>query len=152
GPDVAEAAPLRDPEVRPYTYVTDPDDLGEVLEHLRQHPVVGVDIETTGLDPHTHRPRLLQLATAGHTYLIDAFRVDLTPLRPWFADAGVTKVIQTAVFETSFLLAAGIEVANVWDTELASRVLHAGEQDRKDKHSLAGIGERYLGVRVSKDL
>ena len=42
---------------------------------LLTSPIVGLDTETTGLDPRTQRVRLVQVATSdGHVYLFDLFR------------------------------------------------------------------------------
>ncbi|MER3458234.1 MAG: hypothetical protein C4309_06060, partial [Chloroflexota bacterium] len=65
-----------------YRLIEDPGRVPEVLERLDGAPAVGVDIETTGLDPYKARVRTLQLAVPGLVYVIDAHRVDLRLLRP----------------------------------------------------------------------
>ena len=42
--------------------------------------MVGIDLETTGLNPRTDRVRLISLSTAEGSWLIDCFKVDPHPL------------------------------------------------------------------------
>src|SRR5262249_42681192 len=69
--------------VRPagaYRVVRDPADLSMVLAALDESVRVGIDCETTGLDPRTDRVRLLSLATDRGVYVLDCFAVDPRPL------------------------------------------------------------------------
>ncbi|MFX7589815.1 hypothetical protein ABTJ68_19085, partial [Acinetobacter baumannii] len=59
--------------------------MGELLDLLMRQPVLGVDLETTGLDPHTARPRLLSLAGERFAVVVDLFRVPLEVFRPLFS-------------------------------------------------------------------
>src|SRR5207248_1019983 len=63
-----------------YVSVTDPADLPVVAAAVAGSSLVGLDLETTGLDPRAGRVRLVSLATdsgAGTcTYLVDADAVD----------------------------------------------------------------------------
>jgi hypothetical protein len=54
-----------------YTVVTEPAVLARLLPQLQAAPRLGVDTETTGLDPLTDRLRLLQLATADRVIVVD---------------------------------------------------------------------------------
>ena len=45
-----------------YKYLPDDGRLTEYKEYLMAASVIGVDSETTGLDPHLERLRLVQLA------------------------------------------------------------------------------------------
>jgi hypothetical protein len=78
------------PKARPspstaYHLVTDADGLGTVLAALGDAEEIGVDVETTGLDPRQDRVRLLQVAVptidgGTFTYLVDCFAVSPAPL------------------------------------------------------------------------
>jgi hypothetical protein len=68
-----------------HVLVTDPADLPMVATAVGESAVVGLDTETTGLDPQSDRVRLLSLCcdtTDGGTvvYLVDCFAVDPAPL------------------------------------------------------------------------
>jgi ribonuclease D len=45
--------------------------LTAVADAVRTAPVVGVDLETTGLDPRRAEIRLIQIATGEKTFVID---------------------------------------------------------------------------------
>src|SRR5262245_42081713 len=82
-------------EESPLVLVTGAVGLQAVLGALADNDVVGVDTETTGLDPRADRIRLLSLAVdtieGPLVYLVDCFAVDPTPL--FAALAGATLVM-----------------------------------------------------------
>src|SRR5262249_10474617 len=51
------------PAGTPFTVISQSADLPTVLQAIDESEQVGLDLETTGLNPHRDRPRLLQLAT-----------------------------------------------------------------------------------------
>jgi len=134
--------------------VTDAARLRDLLPELRRRPVLGFDCETTGLDPHRDRLRLVQLATPETVYVIDALHVDPRLLLPLFAGAeGPTLIGHNANFDLRFALAAGLPLPvgeRLCDTMLLSQVLHAGLAEPKGTHTLAGVAERYLGRTLDK--
>ena len=73
-----------------YKLVTDDAGLAEAAKTLEGAEAVGVDVETTGLNPREGRMRLLQLATGAETFVVDAFEVtDLSPLKGILEDGPV---------------------------------------------------------------
>src|SRR6185295_18911413 len=54
-----------------YQIIKTADELRKAIETLATQPVVGLDTETTDLDPFTSRLRLIQLATADRVFIID---------------------------------------------------------------------------------
>ncbi|HEX5875182.1 MAG TPA: hypothetical protein VFY60_11080, partial [Pyrinomonadaceae bacterium] len=54
-----------------YQVIQTAEDLRKAIETLTSQPVVGLDTETTDLDPYTSRLRLLQLATPDRVYIVD---------------------------------------------------------------------------------
>src|SRR5436190_1493769 len=63
-----------------YTVVTEPAALTQLLPQLQAAPRLGVDTETTGLDPLTDRLRLLQLAMADRVIVVDLASVPVAML------------------------------------------------------------------------
>jgi DNA polymerase-1 len=131
--------------------VADPAGLPMVVTAVGKSAVVGLDTETTGLDPRADRVRLLALCcdtTDGGTvtYLIDCFRVNPAPL--WPALAAVPVIGHNLLFDLQFLARLGFEPGQCRDTMLMSQVLYAG--DRGLKHSLAACCARELGEAVGK--
>ncbi len=137
----------------PYVLVTFPADLPMVVTAVGESALVGLDVETTSLDPRAGRVRLLSLCcdtTDGGTvtYMVDCFAVDPAPL--WEALSGVPVVGHNLTFDLQFLTRLGFEPGACRDTLLMSQVLHAG--DRSARHTLAACCERELGEAVAKDL
>src|SRR5262245_66358987 len=90
-----------------YKLIERADDLSLACEHLRKERIIGLDTETTGLDPHTSKLRLIQLATPAQVYLIDCFRLNaeqITPVLGLLAATRPVKVGHNAKFDATFLL------------------------------------------------
>jgi DNA polymerase I-like protein with 3'-5' exonuclease and polymerase domains len=129
--------------------------VGEVPERwqpYRNADVLAVDTETTGLDPHTDRVRLVQLAVAGHDPLVlDLWNLDpqdevglkatLNRTRTW--------VGHNLKFDLPFLWSVGYKPKGTfWDTMLGAQLLEAGRP--LGKYSLAAVSQRYLNMTVDK--
>ncbi len=136
------------PDVR---LVTDAAALVEAVRELRSAPVIGLDCETTGLDPHGDRLRLIQLAARGCVCLVDCFRVRPCELARLFQGPGAPLIVaHNAKFDLQFLMAAGLPVPpRLFDTMLAAQILAAGTPEARQV-SLADVAARYLGETVDK--
>ncbi len=130
-----------------YTMIREAGSLRTVLQALDESDVVGLDTETTGLDPRSGRMRLLQLATDRGVYLVDCFAVDPRPLFAALAEKAV--VAHNAVLDLGFLGALGFEPCVVHDPMLLSQLLH-GLRQKKGFHGLAEAAVRELGVTLDK--
>jgi DNA polymerase-1 len=63
--------------------LTGADDVRRAVTELATLPVLGLDTETTGLDPRSHRVRLVQIAAPdGRVYVVDLFAVLRSNRRP----------------------------------------------------------------------
>jgi DNA polymerase-1 len=134
-----------------YRLVRDQRELASVNLALDNTAIVGVDVETSGLDPRSDRIRLLSLSTDnvdGGTfcYLIDCFAVDPSCL--WETLVSKELVLHNAAFDLGFLIRLGFTpAAPVHDTMLLAQLLVAGTNERV---TLAACCERYLGRAVAK--
>jgi DNA polymerase I len=137
-----------------YKLIEQADDLSLAYEQLRKEPVIGLDTETTGLDPHTSQLRLIQLSTPGMVYLIDCFRLNaeqLNPILGLLTASRPVKISHNAKFDAKFLLRhCGIRLAALFDTYLASVLASAG--DENDRHGLDTVATRYLDRHVDKEM
>ena len=95
-----------------YELIRNADELRKAIEKLANQPVVGLDTETTDLDPYTSRLRLIQLATPDRVYIVDfdhfangdSQRSDaLAPLRRLLAAPRPIKIAHNAKFDAKFI-------------------------------------------------
>ncbi len=138
--------PNSDPTI---SWITDAAGLEEAVQTLSRCEAIGLDTETTGLDPHRSRLRLIQLATPDVVYLIDANRMrDLGPLKPLLEAPRPFKVLHHAKFDAKFLRRRyGIRLNGIFDTMLASQLLGS-----RDGHSLAAVASRWLSITMDKTM
>lgn len=137
----------------PFRLVTTEDGLTAVFSAIGlDGGMVGLDTETTGLHHAGDRVRLLQLATARETFVIDLFAFPA----PAAALAGVLEALGDVVvvghnlgFDLPFLMRLGFVPGAVADTMLASQVLHAG--DVTQRHGLKDVAARVLGLEMNKE-
>lgn len=136
-----------------YKLITDAADIPQIADDLRAQPVIGLDTETTGLDPHTSKLRLLQLATPGASYILDCFRLlpeQLAPLRELISAEQPIKIAHNAKFDGKFLLKRmGWRLTGIFDTYLASVLIAAG--DENTRHGLEPVVNRFLNQQLNKD-
>src|SRR3954447_3638178 len=96
-----------------------------VRQALDESALVGLDTETTGLDPRKDRVRLLSLATDRGLYLVDCFAADPRPL--WDVLAEKTLVGHNLAFDLLMLGGLGFALtAPAQDTMILSPILTAG--------------------------
>lgn len=135
-----------------YKLITTPEELGQAVAALRLAPEVGFDTETTGLDPHTSRLRLIQLASPQAAFVIDLFRFtpeQLKPVLDLLAAPQPVKVAHNAKFDAKFLLRHyGVRLGAAFDTYLASQLVSAGEEGQSQ--SLESVTQRYLDLPLDK--
>lgn len=141
-----------------YELIRTADELRKAIETLSSQPVVGLDTETTELDPYTSRLRLIQLAIPDLVYIIDFDKFAdadtrkseaLEPLRRLLAAPRPIKIAHNAKFDAKFIKHnLGVDLGGLFDTLLASQLVGAG--DIEERHGLETVAERYLNELVDK--
>src|SRR5919197_991204 len=141
-----------------YQVIKNPDELRKAIETLATQPVVGLDTETTELDPYTSRLRLIQLATTDRVFIVDldhfangdsAKSDALAPLRRLLAAPRPIKIAHNAKFDAKFIKHnLGVDLVGLFDTLLASQLVSAG--DIEERHGLEAIAGRYLNEAIDK--
>ncbi|MBI3951311.1 MAG: hypothetical protein HY314_12750 [Acidobacteria bacterium] len=130
------------------------DQLSAVRQQLADQRAIGVDTETTSLDPFEARVRLLQLAAPEIVYIVDLFQIPkaaIAPIKELLEAERPVKVIHNAKFDAKMLRHHyGIELNAIFDTMLASQLVSAG--DSNQRHGLSDLAWRYLGRRIEKSL
>jgi len=139
-----------------YDLIKTSDELRKAIEILATQPVVGLDTETTDLDPYTSRLRLIQLATTDRVYIVDFdhfangdVNEALAPLRRLLEAPRPIKIAHNAKFDAKFIKHnLGVDIGGLFDTLLASQLVGAG--DIEERHGLETVASRYLNETVDK--
>jgi DNA polymerase I len=126
--------------------VEDIEDLKHQVARLSRLPLLALDLETNGLDPHVHRPVLLTLGTDRELLQVDCRKISLEPLIPLLSGP-IPKIAHNGAFDAAMLRSAGIRVENLLDTMLIEQVIRSGGGG---KLSLAALAEQYLGMELDK--
>jgi DNA polymerase-1 len=141
-----------------YQVIKTPDELRQAIERISNQPVIGLDTETTDLDPYTSRLRLIQIAAPDKVFIfdLDAFASEdlahsdsLAPLRRILAAPRPIKIAHNAKFDAKFIKHnLGVDLGGLFDTLLASQLVGAG--DIEERHGLESAANRYLNEAVDK--
>src|SRR6266566_1219325 len=141
-----------------YEVITDVEALRRAVDQLSSKQAIGLDTETTELDPYLARLRLIQLATNDGVYIIDVNHFSngdlrqsetLEPLRQMLAAPRPIKIAHNAKFDAKFIKHnLGVDLGGLFDTLLASQLVSAG--DIEERHGLDTVASRYLGESVDK--
>ena len=144
-----------------YRVIRTADELRRAVESLSSQPVIGLDTETTELDPYTSRLRLIQLAAPDCVYIVDldAFSVSangnlakndsLAPLKRLFEAPRPIKIAHNAKFDAKFIkYNLGADVVGLFDTLLASQLVSGG--DIEERHGLETVASRLLNESIDK--
>jgi ribonuclease D len=127
--------------------IVDQQDLHDLVARARQAELVAVDTEFVW--ERTYYPRLgvVQIGLGpDDVHLLDAARLDLTPLGALLSDANVTKALHDAGQDLTILRrATGAAPRTIFDTQLAAGFVGIGASV-----SLQGLIESTVGVRLSK--
>lgn len=118
-------------------------------------PVVAVDTETMGLNPHRDRLCLVQLSSGdGHAHLVQLVPESLgghgygcPNLKRLVSDTSVVKLMHFARFDVAVLqMHLGVRVAPVRCTKIAAKLVRTFT----DRHGLKELCKELLGVELSK--
>ncbi|MBO29602.1 MAG: ribonuclease D [Rhodobacteraceae bacterium] len=113
-------------------------------------PMVAVDCETMGLNPHRDRLCVVQLSGGdGNAHLIQIAKgqTEAPNLRAMLENPKVLKLFHFGRFDIAALLNAfGAETAPVYCTKIASRLIRT----YTDRHGLAKLLQELLNVDISK--
>lgn len=141
-----------------YELITTPEQLRRAVEQLSSRQVIGLDTETTDLDPYVSRLRLIQLATADNVFVIDVYKFadydlkrseEFASLRQLLSASRPIKIAHNSKFDAKFIKHnLGVDIGGLFDTLLASQLVSAG--DIEERHGLEAIAGRYLNEAVDK--
>lgn len=112
----------------PYTLVTSAEDLGKVASEISSAESIGLDIETTALQPFDGEIRLVQINTGKGIYVIDLFQTKtLGPVEDVLREQRTIVIGHNLKFEQRWLLwKYGLELWPIFDTWRASEIIYNG--------------------------
>src|SRR5215813_8109236 len=115
-----------------YRVIKTAEQLHQAIESLSKQTAIGLDTETTDLDPYTSRLRLIQLAASNGVHIVDvdAFgngdltkQEALSSLRGLLEAPRPIKVAHNAKFDAKFIKhKLGVNISGFFDTLLASQL------------------------------
>lgn len=129
----------------PVEIITTTDSLLRLVDHLQGEPIVAFDLEADSMHHYQEKVCLVQVSTPSESAIIDPLALDLSPLGPVLADAGILKVMHGADYDIRSLHRDfGFEVCNLFDTMIAAQFL--GEKEI----GLAAQLRKRFGVELDK--
>ena len=122
----------------------------DLPDDLDLGPVVAIDCETMGLNPHRDRLCVVQMSRGdgeAHLVQIDKGQSAAPNLCRMLADPNVLKLFHFGRFDIAALLNAfGVVTAPVYCTKIASKLVRT----YTDRHGLSALCRELLGVDLSK--
>ena len=113
-------------------------------------PVVAIDCETMGLNPHRDRLCLVQLSGGdgnAHLVQISQDQTEAPNLTRLLADPAVLKLFHYGRFDIAVMYhRLGVLAAPVWCTKIASKLVRT----YTDRHGLKNLLSELLNVDISK--
>ncbi|TNF20544.1 MAG: ribonuclease D [Rhodobacteraceae bacterium] len=123
---------------------------GDLPDDLDLGPVVAIDCETMGLNPHRDRLCVVQMSSGdGTAHLVQVARGQTAApnLCRMLADPAVLKLFHFGRFDIAALYNAfGTVTAPVYCTKIASKLIRT----YTDRHGLKYLLQELLGVDISK--
>ena len=121
----------------------------ESLEILAPLKTVGLDTETTGLDPYTKELKLVQLGCKEFQVVIDTTTIDICKYKDYL-ESDRLFLLWNAKFDLKWFYKYGIIIKNVYDGFLAEKLMWLGYPAGFHTMSLKAAGEEYLGIELDK--
>lgn len=123
---------------------------GDLPDDLNLGPVVAIDCETMGLNPHRDRLCVVQLSGGdGNAHLVQVAKgqAEAPNLARLLTDPEVLKLFHFGRFDIAAMYHAfGALTAPVYCTKIASRLVRT----YTDRHGLKALTQELLGVDISK--
>ncbi|MEL6370452.1 MAG: ribonuclease H-like domain-containing protein [Pseudomonadota bacterium] len=123
---------------------------GDLPADLDLGPIVAIDSETMGLNPHRDRLCVVQLSNGdGHAHLVQLDRntYEAPRLKALLEDAQVLKIFHFARFDVAaFMQWLSVTTAPVYCTKIASKL----SRTYTDRHGLKDVSRELAGVEMSK--
>lgn len=137
-------------EATPASYVR--CSVEDALIELNKMPIISLDAETKGLDPHTKPLLLIQLGNYDKQFAIDATSVNLALFKDLLENPKKLFILHNAKFDIKFLFHQKIILRNVFDTMLAEKLIWLGYPAGMHPASLDYCCAHYLNIKLDKSV
>ena len=129
-----------------YKTVDTQEDLAKLCRSLETENKIAVDLEADSMHHFTEKVCLIQIGSSRGVFIIDPLQTDrMDLLAPVMADSSVEKVMHGSDFDIRSLdRDFGIRVANLFDTEIACKLLGVRER------GLAALAKKYCNADLDK--
>ncbi|MBW2107891.1 MAG: HRDC domain-containing protein [Deltaproteobacteria bacterium] len=129
-----------------FEFIQTISDLKALGSRLRKEDTLAVDIEADSLHHYITKVCLVQISTAGQTFIIDPLATEtLAPILPLFTSEKIRKILHGADYDLRSLYRDyGTSITNVFDTMVASQFL--GEKEP----GLAAVLNKRFGIMLNK--
>ena len=117
-------------------YITDLAGLDKSIDILKSKKMVGLDTETSGLDPHSNQLLLIQIGDKRDQFVYDVHSLgkDINRLSEILSNESILKILHNAKFDLKFLkVHTNIECNSIRCTMICDQLLYAG---KRVSHSL----------------
>jgi DNA polymerase I-like protein with 3'-5' exonuclease and polymerase domains len=142
---------MREKKLTTSTLKTNNAAVDRAVDAVEASSVVALDLETTGLDPHRDKIRLVQVSDGEMIFVIDAFKRDVTHLIEALAREDLKVLAHGGDFEWRFVYHHfGIALDNLVDTLLLSRLAFCG--DMTLRAGLGDMAESKLDIVLDKEM
>lgn len=123
----------------------------ESLNLLEPLKIVGLDTETSGLDPYTKELLSLQLGCYEFQVVIDCTTVDIL-LYKKYLESDRLFLGWNLKFDIKWLFKYGIILNKVYDGFLSEKLMWLGYPSGLHSMSLKAAGQNYLGIELDKSI
>lgn len=118
--------------------------LQKALDYFKDKPLVEVDTETEGFQPHTKNVLCWQIGDYDNQFVINHSNYNLADVKDFFEQDNKTFLFQNAKFDLRFFYKQGVYIKKIYDTYLAEKCLNLG--NKGIRMSLDKLIERYCNV------
>ncbi len=136
-----------------YHLTSEDAEFNRALDLIGRMTIMGIDTETSGLDPFTKRVLLIQIGNEYDQFVFDVAKLGkaIYKLKPYLENPHSIKLLHNADFDYRFLkINFGFELCNIFDTMLAELLLKKGV--RNISYGLADVTNKYVNTVLDKTL
>ncbi len=129
-----------------YQFISTTAELDKACSHFLEEKIIGVDLEADSMHCFKEKICLIQMCCAGQSFLIDPFEMkEIDPFLKVLENPDIIKIFHGSDFDIRSLdRDYGIQVNNLFDTEIACRFLGVKER------GLAALLKKHFDVIADK--